>query len=382
MHRRRPATDAVETAAQGRGSALRVLWVEHTGELGGGQLNLHRYIRRCTAVDNELLVLGEGPLADAAAETGTPCTDIPFDYRRPSTYANIVAVRRHVRSSDYDLVVSNSIKSAMIVGLTGGRRIRHVAYLHQGMDWFSPPRRAVYNLTAGRSVVAYLSASDWTAGTRSGKARARPVSIVHSLSGIDDGPTGSMRDWNEKPLQVLSLSRFIPEKGIHTVVKAARLCQELGYGESIHFSLVGEGVMGSDSYARDVRTEAERDGSNVTFHGYSRDIAGYLESHHVMVHASSIPEAFGQVLMQGLAAGLVVVSTGYGGAAELFQDGYSGIKFDKDDAETLARILIGLHENRDRCAVLARRGQGTAAAFTDEVVTQRIDEALAGFASL
>lgn len=361
---------------------MRVLWVEHTGELGGGQLNLYRYLRRHTSVDNEVLVLGEGPLAQAATETGTPCTVIPFDYKRPSTYANIRAVRKHVRSSEYDLVVSNSIKSAMIVGLTGGRAVRHVAYLHQGMDWFSPPRRAVYNLTAARSIVAYLSASDWTAGTRSGRAHGRPVSVVHSLSGIDDGPDGVLRDWNEKPLQVLSLSRFIPEKGIHTVVRAARLCQELGYGEAIHFSLVGEGVMGSDSYARDLRSEVDRDRSNVTFHEYSRDIAGHLESHHVLVHASSIPEAFGQVLMQGLAAGLVVVSTAYGGAAELFQDGDSGIKFDKDDAQTLAQILIGLHEDRERCAVLARHGRGRAAAFTDAAVTQRIDAALADFAAL
>jgi glycosyltransferase involved in cell wall biosynthesis len=361
---------------------MRVLWVEHTGQLGGGQLNLYRYVRRCTAVQNEVLVLGDGPLPAEAAEVGVPCAVVPFDYKRPSTYRNALEVRRRMRSAGYDLVVSNSIKSAMIVGMLGGRRLRHVSYLHQGMDWFSPPRRAVYQITAARTIMAYLSASSWTAGTRWGRARFRPVRIVHSLSGIDARPAYHHRTWDEEPLQVLSLSRFVPEKGIHTVVEAARLCRERGYGDRIHFSLVGEGVMGSDSYSRRLRAEVERDRSNVTFHGYARDIGGHLDSHHVLVHASSIPEAFGQVLVQGLAAGLVVVTTGYGGAAELFEDGYSAIRFDKDDHEALAQILIDLHEDRERCAVLAEHGRSAAGPFTDAAVAQRIDEALTAFGTL
>ncbi len=360
---------------------MRVLWVEHTGELGGGQLNLYRYICRRPPLDTEILLLGDGPLSAAAAEVGVPCTVIPFDYKHPATYGNLMALRRRIRSGEHDLVVSNSLASAMTVGMTGGRRIRHVSYLHQGLDWFSPPRKAFYDLTAARSIMAYLSASEWTAGTRSGNARSKPMRIVHSLSGIDDRPTSSTRSWNDETLQVLSLSRFIPTKGLHTIVKAAALCREWGYEEQVHFSLVGEGVMGDDAYSRRLRAKAERDRSNVTFHKYARDITGYLDSHHVMVHAATIPEAFGQVLIQGLAAGLVVVSTGYGGAAELFQDGYSGIKFNGEDHESLARILIGLHENRDRCAALAKHGRSAATAFTDEAVTRRIDEALASFAA-
>jgi glycosyltransferase involved in cell wall biosynthesis len=86
--------------------------------------------------------------------------------------------------------------------------------------------------------------------------------------------------------------------------------------------------------------------------------------------------------MQGLAAGLVVVSTGDGGAAELFEDGYSGLRFEKEDPEGLARTLIGLHEDRDRCVFLAEHGPAAAAAYSDSSLTQRIDEALTEFRTL
>ena len=215
---------------------------------------------------------------------------------------------------------------------------------------------------------------------RWGRALDRPTRVVHSLSGIDDLLEQPGRDFSGATLRVLSLSRFIPEKGLHTIVEAAGLCRQWGYAESIRFSLVGEGVMGSEAYARQLRSDVASGRLNVTFHAYESDIRSQLASHDVMVHASAIPEAFGQVVMQGLAAGLVVVSTAYGGAAELFRDGYSGIRFDKEDPTTLARTLVALHEDRARCAALARNGRAAAADFRDESLTRGIDEALTALA--
>ena len=51
------------------------------------------------------------------------------------------------------------------------------------------------------------------------------------------------------------------------------------------------------------------------------------------------PEAFGIVAAEAMASGLAIVSSGVGGAAEVFEDGISGLSFQAGNARSLAAQL-------------------------------------------
>ena len=70
-------------------------------------------------------------------------------------------------------------------------------------------------------------------------------------------------------------------------------------------------------------------------------LARFYALHHVGVFPSIHPEAFGIVAAEMMASGLAVVSSGVGGAGELIEDGYTGLRFKPGDSEDLARLPEG-----------------------------------------
>ena len=65
-----------------------------------------------------------------------------------------------------------------------------------------------------------------------------------------------------------------------------------------------------------------------------RALARFYALHHVGVFPSIHPEAFGIVAAEMMASGLVVVSSGVGGAGELIDDGRTGLRFMAGDSRT------------------------------------------------
>jgi glycosyltransferase involved in cell wall biosynthesis len=77
---------------------------------------------------------------------------------------------------------------------------------------------------------------------------------------------------------------------------------------------------------------------------------------HVCVFPSLCPEAFGIVAAEAMASGLALVSSGVGGAAELFEPGVSGLAFRAGDAADLAWQLQTLVEQPTLLAEVQRQG--------------------------
>ena len=82
------------------------------------------------------------------------------------------------------------------------------------------------------------------------------------------------------------------------------------------------------------------------------DVPLQLETLDILVHASLIPEPFGQVVIEGMASGLPVVAPRAGGPAEVIEDGVTGILYPMGDVGALAgalRELAGKPALRSRC---------------------------------
>ena len=104
----------------------------------------------------------------------------------------------------------------------------------------------------------------------------------------------------------------------------------------------------------------------------------------MLVHASVVPEPFGQVVAQGLAAGVPVVAADTGGPAEMIEDGVNGFLVSAGEVISLADVLVRLAREPQIRIEVGARGRETAARFQPEVVATEVQavysEVLGAFA--
>ena len=87
-------------------------------------------------------------------------------------------------------------------------------------------------------------------------------------------------------------------------------------------------------------------------------LARFFGLHHVAIFPSVHPEAFGIVAAEAIASGLVLVTSGVGGAAELIEDRVSGFRFKPGDASALAEVLAEICSiTPEQLRSIAQRGE-------------------------
>src|SRR5207245_2767384 len=112
----------------------------------------------------------------------------------------------------------------------------------------------------------------------------------------------------------------------------------------------------------------------VVFLGFRKDVAQLLREFDVLVHASLIPEPFGQVVLEGMQAGLPVIAADAGGPAELIEHGVNGLLYPAGDREALASALVTLAGNPELRARLGAAAKARAAVFRPDRIGPQLTE--------
>lgn len=160
------------------------------------------------------------------------------------------------------------------------------------------------------------------------------------------------------PLKVCFAGLMMSSKGPHTLAEALLLLKHQGLAVRLSFA----GGRFQPDYMERIQEflQDHHLQDQVEWFGQlSRSqLARYFALHHVLVFPSLHPEAFGIVAAEAMASGLLLVSSGVGGASELFEDGVSGLRFTPGNAEQLAAVLSSLCLRSPReLRSMAKRGQ-------------------------
>ena len=91
-----------------------------------------------------------------------------------------------------------------------------------------------------------------------------------------------------------------------------------------------------------------------------QQLSRFFRLHHVCVFPSIHPEAFGIVAVEAMASGLALVSSAVGGAAEVFEDGKSGLSFEAGNSTSLAAQLERLWRDPALLEKLQNNGEKRA----------------------
>jgi glycosyltransferase involved in cell wall biosynthesis len=190
---------------------------------------------------------------------------------------------------------------------------------------------------------------------------------------VDPPPGAADRTGDPHPFRVGIVGRFSDWKGQHVVVEAFGRAFPTGPAE---LWLIGEAMFGEVGYVDRLRRQIEvlGLGDRVVLRGFRSDVWAELAQLDVLVHASTIPEPFGQVVLEGMAAGLPVIAAVPGGPAEIMTDGVDGLLVRSGGVEQLTAALTRLAGDpglRDR---LGHNARTTAENYTPARTAQGLLE--------
>lgn len=395
-------------------AARTILYLDHTAKISGGEialLNLIKALDRTRYTPVVVLASG-GPLADKLQQDGVETHVIPLPLSVINTRKDVMGlnsltrirqawlcVRYAVklafwaRARKADLVHTNSLKADLYGGLAA--RLARIPVLWHVRDriadgYLPAPVATAFRWMARTIPQAVVANSESTLrcldvprertavvhGGVSDSAFSRQMHVVHD--GFDPEQFKNMLEaassFPERPVIAL-VGRISPWKGQHIFLEAAAQVREAF--PQARFWIVGAALFEEHDYERSLHEAVERLGLQDTaeFLGFQEDVPHILAQADIVVHASTLGEPFGQVVIEGMAAGKPVVATDGGALPEIIQSGKTGLLVPMGDAGAMAEAVESLLANPARARAIGIAGQMHARQhFTNWHVARNIEQ--------
>lgn len=362
--------DIYELARAARGRCrLRVVYLDHTALLSGGELALLRLIPALD-VDAHVILGEDGPLAERLRNAGVSVEVLPLDPtvrslgRHASDERKVLAglaaipyvlrLAARLRRLQPDLVHTNSLKSALYGGAAG--RLARVPVIWHVRDRIASDYLSERNVRAVRAAARRLP----TAVIANSAETLSTLGPLGMPSAVIPSPVPA---WEVPPRRTAGplcfgiVGRIARWKGQHVFLDAFAAAFPAGDERAV---VVGAPLFGGDDkrYMDELRKRIEWHGfgDRVEFTGFREDVSTELARLDVLVHASTTPEPFGQVVVEGMAACLPVVAARAGGPTEVIEDGVDGLLYTPGDVSALADAM-----RRLACDSALRERLGTRA---------------------
>jgi glycosyltransferase involved in cell wall biosynthesis len=303
-------------------------------------------------------------LAEHLAAHGDDVEVVSLPWRNYARHLSDNASRALARRLDggrFDVLVQDELNHPSLVltnrRLAGRSAFPIVAMVHVlRVDELSRSRLRPLYAAAERRYLSGVDAAVFCCDATRASAEklvGRPLrgTVAHPCADHLDAPAPRRRAAHGGPLRVVSVANVVPRKSLLVLVDAlARLPHD-------RWRLTVVGSLEMDrAYVRRVRRRVARLGlqDSVRLVGAvpNRSVAAHLSDSDVLVVPSSF-EGLAIAYLEAMRAGLPVIASTAGGAAEVIDDGSEGWLVAPGDVRTLASRLGRLCEDRE---LLARMG--------------------------
>lgn len=374
-----------ETAAGGLPrDALKVLFLAHTGQLGGAEIMLEHMATGLRAEGVEPIVaLGSGgPLVDRLRDAGVMAhvlplgslaharrRCVPVEHRLALDGLNWVrAVRGLIRVSQVDVVVTNSQKAHLAGSLAA--RAAGVPVVWRLHDIVEPTTFGAAQILALRLAAALGRPRVLGVSTAVDDAARKTLRITNSSplhNGVDRRRLlahGRLElrgrfGWPSEAVVFGTIGRLVRWKGCLEFVQAARRVIERA--PSARFILVGDEIIDAGA---GFRTEILRqiDALGLTDHvrllPFTDDVGAVLAELDVLVQPSTEADPFPTAVVEAAVVGVPVIASDCGGVGEIVVDGRHGRLVQPGSIPALGQACVELaldHVGRARMAGAIRR---------------------------
>ena len=393
-------------------SRRRILYIDHTAKLGGGEialLHLVQYLDRAR-FEPVVALSSDGPLRGKLEAAGVETHILPLppsvletrkdslgastllrlrDVARTGGYVRTLA--RFIRTHRIALVHTNSLKSDIVGGVAARlARTPLLWHIRDRIDDDYLPRPVVrvfrwlcrwlpqYLIANSQSTLETLSLSrqERAAAVYSGIDITSRITVVHDgvrrlpprrpvvYAGPHAALLGPENEAAPPDGPVIGLvGRITRWKGQHVFLNAAAAVHRR-FPDAC-FQIIGAALFDEQAYEEEIRALTRSLGLEkyVDFLGFRSDVPELIAGMDILVHASVTAEPFGQVIVEGMVAQKPVVATNGGGAKEIVLNGETGLLVPMGDADAMADAILFLLENPEAAAQMGERGYQRACDF-------------------
>jgi glycosyltransferase involved in cell wall biosynthesis len=378
-----------------------IVFFDHTARWSGGEISLFNLV---THLDQSkfrpvVVLFDEGVLLDklnaAGIETRVVCLDVSIAGAKKDAIGakdllrvgHLVLVWRFIRRLTQllkceraDIVHCNSLKSDWIGGIAA-RLARVPAIWHvrdRISDDYLPSRVAkAFRLSARILPSQVITVSEAVLKTLQLPRNARAVAIHNGtvMTNFDVEATPEPFSREDGAFVVGIVGRLAPWKGQHVFLDAAaHVKREF---PTARFQIVGEAMFGEDDYVDKLHRQSEALGLNgsIEWLGFRQDVPQTVAKMDMLAHASVSGEPFGQVIIEGMAAGKPVVATDGGGVPEIVNQGETGYLVPMGNPDALASAISSCFKDPRCAAAMGKAGRKRAIEhFSIEATTRRVEE--------
>lgn len=361
--------------------------------MGGAETSLRELLAsvRAAAPDWELgLVLGEdGPLAEIARGLGVQVYVMPFPtaLARFGDQAGLPAapqcvgasaaalgyalrLARQLKRLRPDIVHCNGLKMHMLGAWARPRKAALIWHIH---DYVGSRRlmKRLLHMFRKACRLAIVNSNSVAEDVRNAFPGLRVAAVYNAIDLDRFSPSGATLDLDTAAglppapagtIRVGLLATFARWKGHKVFLEAlARLSGQV----PVRGYIIGGPIYqtaGSQWTLPELKTEAARLqlGDAVGFTGFLENTPAAIRSLDIVVHASTQPEPFGMVIIEGMACAKAVIASQAGGAAEIFVDGENALAHAPGDSAMLARQIDRLSGDPVLREKIGKAGRATA----------------------
>lgn len=372
----------------------RVVVLGHTAALSGGELAISRLLP-ALSLDHEVTVIlaEDGPLVHRLEASGIDVQILPMPERirnlgRTSvvpglgafsaaitTLSYCLKLARRLREIKPDVVHTNTLKASLYGGVAArlARSPEVIWHMRDRIadDYLPGPAVRLVRWAARwlpDGIVANSAATLETLGRLKVPSLVLPSPLEPTVK-----PNGSKRV--EGAIRFGVVGRLAPWKGQSLFLDAFASAFPEGAGSPTAV-IVGSPLFGEDDYLTHLQRQITRLGldQRVELAGFKEDIAGVLSGLDVLVHSSLIAEPFGQVVIEGMGAGLCVVAADAGGPAETVTNGVDGLLYGMGDEAALAAVLRRVADDVSLRTHLGLSAVETAESFRADRLAAKLSE--------
>jgi glycosyltransferase involved in cell wall biosynthesis len=360
---------------------MRVLYVNHTGVVSGGERSLLSLLGAMPDEVHALVASPRGGLQEAVEAMGVPTATITgtagslrlHPLHTPQAIGELAAaavqVSRAARRHRADLVHANSIRAGIVTGLA---RVSAAKVVHV-RDCLPPSLLSTATMRLIAATAATVVAnSDHTASSVRALAPQASIEVVHNAvdlarwdpARIDRANArAALGDAGRRGLLLGVVAQLSPWKGQDTAIEALELLRSAGV--DAHLLLIGSAKFvaratrfDNEAYVARLRrmiADARLE-DRVSWLGERDDVPELVRALDVLL-LPSWEEPFGRALIEAMALGVPIVSTNVGGPVEIVEQGREGFLVAPRQPAAWAEAIRRIADNPEQAAAMGRAGR-------------------------
>jgi glycosyltransferase involved in cell wall biosynthesis len=365
----------------------RILFVDHTGQIGGAELILLDVV--AGRENSSAFLFEEGPLVQALAERKLKLIISKWghglsQFRRDSKWlaaiplaGRFIAIVEELAlaAQSHEVVYANSQKAFVLAAIaTLFVRRPLIWHLHDIISpaHFGAMQRRMQVILANACATKVIMPSQAAAHAfiEAGGKRELVEIVPNGLALPPEPRTPAELRQSlglpEGPL-VGVFSRLAAWKGQHVLIEALASLPDVGC------IVVGDALFGEQAYAAELKQMVLQRGlaDRVRFLGHRGDVPKLMKAVDAMVHPSIDPEPFGRTLVEAMLAGVPVIATNAGAAPDILEGGRAGTLVPPNDAPALARAIAAVLARPE--ALKTQLAYASARAQAQYSVTQMLE---------